>query len=79
MRINAHALSAVKNTSDPIRNSLGFDIKRKNQVNRRTYLSHYVYRILFLVVDLLCVIAHHHHHYQPINVPTAGAQASLMD
>jgi hypothetical protein len=21
----------------------------------------------------------HHHHYQPINVPTAGAQALLMD
>jgi hypothetical protein len=21
----------------------------------------------------------HHHHYQPINVPTAGAQAFLMD
>jgi hypothetical protein len=22
---------------------------------------------------------HHHHHHQPINVPTAGAQAFLMD
>jgi hypothetical protein len=24
-------------------------------------------------------IIHHHHHHQPINVPTAGAQAFLMD
>jgi hypothetical protein len=22
---------------------------------------------------------HHHHHHQPINAPTAGAQAFLMD
>jgi hypothetical protein len=22
---------------------------------------------------------HHHHHHQPINVPTAGAQAFLMN
>jgi hypothetical protein len=26
-----------------------------------------------------CRIYHHHHHHQPINVPTAGAQAFLMD
>jgi hypothetical protein len=30
------------------------------------------------VIDSLKTINHHHHH-QPINVPTAGAQAFLMD
>jgi hypothetical protein len=25
------------------------------------------------------VIFHHHHHHQPINVPTAGAQAFLVE
>jgi hypothetical protein len=28
---------------------------------------------------LLIDIISHHHHHQPINVPTAGAQAFLMD
>jgi hypothetical protein len=25
------------------------------------------------------LLAHHHHYHQPINVPTAGAQAFLME
>jgi hypothetical protein len=27
----------------------------------------------------MCKLNDHHHHHQPINVPTAGAQAFLMD
>jgi hypothetical protein len=27
----------------------------------------------------IIIHTHHHHHYQPINVPTAGTQAFLMD
>jgi hypothetical protein len=30
----------------------------------------------FIVSERICI---HHHHHQPINVPTAGAQAFLMD
>jgi hypothetical protein len=32
-----------------------------------------------LNVDNLLLVSIHHHHHQPINVPTAGAQAFLMD
>jgi hypothetical protein len=33
----------------------------------------------FIQHCLLIFITLHHHHHQPINVPTAGAQAFLMD
>jgi hypothetical protein len=29
--------------------------------------------------SVLSLVKLHHHHHQPINVPTAGAQAFLMD
>jgi hypothetical protein len=29
--------------------------------------------------DVMLKGVYHHHHHQPINVPTAGAQAFLMD
>jgi hypothetical protein len=34
---------------------------------------------LYPVLYLLAILIHHHRHHQPINVPTAGAQAFLMD
>jgi hypothetical protein len=35
--------------------------------------------IILLLIWLSNFSNHHHHHHQPINVPTAGAQAYLMD
>jgi hypothetical protein len=36
-------------------------------------------RLKFYVLSYYINSVHHHHHHQPINVPTAGAQALLMD
>jgi hypothetical protein len=44
----------------------------KNKQTKRGF--HFFYKLISTLTP-----NHHHHHHQPINVPTAGAQAFLMD